>query len=282
MRTLRTVVVLALAGCSGPQKTADPIVTDNRPPPPVAASADRDQPAPECRGDALELLPLALSHRCDAGGTAAPLPPTVDVALASDALAATSGGQVSAGLALTNRGQSLEHLTLDASCRFANLARVELYSEGGMRHDLVGVGDCSEPIEGCAGHVIEVWLEPGGVATIPFEFPARVEVTDARTCEALPGRALSAGRYRVAIKSPLAAEPFAAKLAVKAVRTLPVSRCARYARDLARLAEPDPARRPAVAAEVAARCRKDPPRQALVDCQLGAKTDQALEACTAK
>lgn len=258
-----------------------PAEISNTPPPAAPASAaEADRPAPECRGDALELTGLAMSHRCDVGGTGAELPSSVEVSLEATELEARSGDLAETALLLSNHGAAAVRLRLDASCRFANLVDVHIYTPHGQRLDRYGAERCVEHQHSCAGHVIEVTLSPGGVARIPFSFPARVALADSISCEAHPGRALSAGRYRAVISTPLAPEPLTAALRVEAIRRLPVSRCRGYARELAELAEPDPARRGEVAAQVAERCRRAPPRQSLVDCQLSSRSEAELAACT--
>lgn len=273
-------LLAALVSCASPSQTA-PVASP--PAPRVAAAAHEAPPtdpiADECRGAEVDLIAAAGSGRCDVGGTADPLPPSVEVELAATDLRAAAGELTPAALILANRGLGPALFELDASCRFANAARVSIFDHRGKRIDDVGLAQCVEQKRSCAGHVIQVELAPDGRAEIPFEVNTRLAAVDHGSCEALPGRALVPGRYRVLVSTPLAAAPFEAHLVVTALERLPRSRCRSYARRLARLAEPDAARRPEVAAQVDAQCRRAPPPRALVDCQLGAATEAELAAC---
>jgi len=260
---------LEAAESPGEQGLAEPSPGES-----VSAATERDA---RCTGSALDLDALAGSRGCHAGGNASPLPEGVSLSLESTKLEAVASERASYRVLIKNNTASDAELVLDASCGFRNLISSKLFSNHDIRLDHVGPETCREPRD-CAGSVVHVTLAAGGTATLSVAVPTQISVFD-DACAAMPGRLLEPGSYNVRVSVAGQDEPLKGTLKVAKLVRLSAKKCAHYAKTVAAKAEPSLKERAQVQRDLLSKCEKQPPVKTLADCQMSAKTEEALAAC---
>ena len=277
-------IALTLA-CGGSQHAAEP--ADGTLTSPNWSEADSEAEAaalvdrprePQCSGSELDASRLARSGLCNIEGHSAPLPELIETSLLHESASAIAGQSTEVHLVLRNTGTEDAELFLDHSCGFENLSTKVVTDSRGNRLDRVGRQDC--PLDAaCVGQVAHFTLSAQGKATITLPLKATVTVIG-DSCEELPGRALSPGRYSVAWQTPYAEKPFTTALLVTKLARLAKSRCKEYASVVAKKAEPAIAQRLHVQKELLAACLRQQPSQEFADCQMQSTTEAQLAQCS--
>ncbi len=261
---------------SAPPATDEVEIID--PPEPLEAQDEAAYESNPCQGTDLDLGSLAAQSLCNLDRTAAPLPKGLVASLSSDTLQIEEGTPSEIRVELANPSASPMRVELDASCHFLNTLELAIYRQS-TRIDRVSDHCDVEAKVDCSGHAIGVTLAPGGEAFIRVTIPARVALLGEKKCVEYESRVLSPGPYKMVVRSVFSEEPLIAPMNIFKLERLPTGRCASYAKKVAVVAEPDSSLRADVAAALAEQCTRKPPSQEFANCQLAAKSADALQAC---
>jgi hypothetical protein len=243
---------------------------------PVESAYDSDP----CEGTDLDLGSLAQQSLCNLNKTAAPLPKGLVARLSTESLSVFAGVESEIRLVLKNTTSAPMAVEFDASCRFLNIIELAIYPKSkSMRIDRVSMNCDVEAKGDCQGHVVGVKIAAGGEAFFRVAIPARVALLADENCEEFPSRRLSPGPYTMMLRTAFAEKPFVATMNVRKLARLSRGKCGRYAKKVAEVAEPDASLRAGVATALAAQCARKQPSKEFSDCQLAAKTTEALQAC---
>ncbi|MCP4446511.1 MAG: hypothetical protein GY811_14370 [Myxococcales bacterium] len=81
------------------------------------------------------------------------------------------------------------------------------------------------------------------------------------------------------LRTAFADKPLVAAMNVRKLVRLARGKCGSYAKKVAKVAEPDASLRTGVASALTKQCQRKQPSKEFSDCQLAAKTAEALQAC---
>lgn len=280
--TIPSVFLMACAGSAEPP-VEQPVQTVLNEPEAIADTPEGSDPSeapekhPDCTGNNLDLDSLAAMSVCNLAKTTAALPNGLIVSLSPDKISAIESKESEARLILANTTPHAINVELDASCHYANMFDLEIF-RGGSRLDRMSEHCDVDNKNHCVGHVVGVTIEAGGQAFFRATIPARV-ATLGPECAEYESRVLSPGRYNLQVRTAFAAEPLSAPLQIVRLERLPKAQCGKYAKEVAALAEPDLALRPAVAKSLAVQCKARQPSLAFADCQRASKTAETLREC---